>query len=87
MGSSLWRGTTVTSSISQTKATSAGTRPCGSGRAIVQTGRSRTGLRDDERPGKKPREAVLDQTVKKRVGIEDARWGIKGRTRQARHGA
>lgn len=36
--SSLCRGTTVTSSISQRKATSAGTRPEGMGRAIVDGG-------------------------------------------------
>lgn len=34
MLSSLWRGTTVTSSISQRKATSEGMRPVGRGRAI-----------------------------------------------------
>lgn len=32
--SSLWRGTIVTNSISQRKATSVGTRPGGNGRAI-----------------------------------------------------
>lgn len=36
--SSLWRGTTVTSSISQRKATSEGVRPAGKGRAIGGVG-------------------------------------------------
>lgn len=38
-----WRGTIVTSSISQRKATSAGTRPDGRGKAMVSGGRSVAG--------------------------------------------
>ena len=50
-----WRGMTVTSSISQRKATSAGVRPCGSGEAIALGGGGAWWLRfvhGDYLPGK-----------------------------------